>query len=104
MAYVVALQTREIGIRMALGAVPRRVLWSVLRRASVQLTAGLAVGLPAAWMRATLVSGFLFQTHPQDAWVYGSVAATLAATGLGAALVPARRASRIDPVRALKYE
>lgn len=104
MAYVVALRTQEIGIRMALGAVPAAILWSVLGRAATYLAGGLALGLPAAWSLGTLVSGFLFQIQPHDPWVYAGVVATLVATGVTAAFVPARRASRVDPLVALRLE
>jgi predicted permease len=104
MAYVVALRTPEIGIRMALGATPGVILWSVLRGALVYLGAGLAIGLQGAWMLAALVSGFLFQIRPHDPWVYACVSATLVVTGAIAALVPARRAARVDPLLALRLE
>jgi putative ABC transport system permease protein len=104
MAYVVVLRTQEIGIRMALGALPGAILRSVLGRAGVYLAGGLAIGLPAAWVLSALVAGFLFQIQPHDPWIYVSVAASLAATGIFAAFVPARRASRVDPLIALRLE
>lgn len=104
MAYVVALRTPEIGIRMALGAVPGVILWSVLRRALLYLGAGLVIGLQGAWVLAALVSGFLFQIQPHDPWVYACVSGTLVVTGALAAFVPARRAARVDPLLALRLE
>ena len=104
MAYVVHLRTQEIGVRMALGARPRAILRSVLGRAATYLTVGLAIGLPGAWALSALVSGFLFEVHPHDPRVYAAVTATLALAGLSAAFVPAWRASRVDPLRALRLE
>jgi len=102
MAYVVELRTQEIGIRMALGARPGAILSSILGQALTYLGAGLAIGLPAAWGLGALVSGFLFQVEPHDVWVYGWVTAALVTTGVAAALFPARRAARVDPLIALR--
>ena len=102
MAYVVELRTHEIGIRMALGALPRAILSSILGQALTYLGAGLAIGLPAAWLLGALVSGFLFQVEPHDLGVYGWVSGALVATGVAAALLPARRAARVDPLIALR--
>ncbi len=104
MAYVVTERTQEIGIRMALGAVPAAILWSVLGRAVLYLAGGLAIGLMGAWVLGALVSGFLFQIQPHDLWVYAGVSATIVATGVAAAFLPARRASRVDPLVALRLE
>jgi predicted permease len=104
MAYRVARRTNEIGIRMALGAERRRLIWMVLREVVSMAVAGLAIGLPAALATTRFVQSFLFQMKPND-----PVALTLAAvTLLGAALVagygPALRASSIDPWTALRDE
>jgi putative ABC transport system permease protein len=104
MAYAAVLRTREIGIRMALGAVPGTILWSMLRQALVQLAAGLALGLSGAWVLAAFVAGFLFQVQPHDARIYLAVSATLIASGLAASYLPARRAARVDPLVALRVE
>jgi putative ABC transport system permease protein len=104
MAYVVVLRTHEIGVRMALGAVPAAILWSVLRRALTYLGGGLALGLTVAWILSALVSGFLFQVQPHDAWVYTAVSAALVAAGITAAFLPARRAAHVDPLVALRAE
>jgi putative ABC transport system permease protein len=103
-AYVVTLRTPEIGIRAALGAAPATILWSVLRMAVLYLAGGLAIGVPAAWSLGTFVSGFLFEVQPRDPWIYAAVVGVLAATGLLAALLPARRAARVDPLIALRLE
>ncbi len=104
MAYIVAQRTPEIGIRMALGAVPGQVLQQVLARATAYVFAGLACGLAGAWMLSRLVGRFLFEVTPHDAGVYGAVALLLLAAGLAAALLPARRAARVDPIIALRAE
>jgi predicted permease len=104
MAYVVRQRTQEIGIRMALGAMPATILRSVLGRAVMYLAGGLAIGLIGAWVLSAGVSGFLFQVRPHDLWVYGAVSATIAATGVAAAFLPARRAARVDPLVALRLE
>jgi predicted permease len=104
MAYVVQLRTQEIGIRMALGAVPGAILWSVLRRAMMYLAGGLAIGMTGAWVLGALVSGFLFQIEPHDPWVYAGVVAMLVVTGVTAAFIPAWRAARVDPLVALRLE
>jgi putative ABC transport system permease protein len=104
MAYIVTQRTHEIGIRLALGAVPAEILRSVLGRAVIYLSGGLVIGLAAAWLLSTLVSGFLFQIQPHDPLVYASVALTLVVSGVLAAFVPARRAARVDPLVALRAE
>jgi putative ABC transport system permease protein len=104
MAYTVAQQTREIGVRMALGAMPQRVLAMVLGRAAIVMVAGLAIGLTAAWALAGTVQGFLFSVTPHDPAVFTASTAVLLLTGLIAALVPALRAARVDPIVALRSE
>jgi putative ABC transport system permease protein len=102
MAYVVELRTHEIGIRIALGARPGVILSSILGQALTYLGAGLAIGLPGAWLLGALVAGFLFQVEPHDVRIYGWVMAALVTTGIAAALFPARRAARVDPLVALR--
>jgi predicted permease len=104
MAYVVAQQTREIGIRMALGATPRTVLWAVLRRAVMFLGIGIVTGLTAGLMLAAVVQRFLFEVSSRNPGIYVAAGAILAAAGLGAAILPARRAARVDPLMTLKAE
>jgi predicted permease len=103
-AYAVSQRTQEIGIRMALGALPSTILKSVLGGALLYVIAGLAIGLMGAWGLAGLVRGFLFQIQPHDPRVYAGVLLVLAISGLAAAFVPARRASRVDPLIALRME
>jgi predicted permease len=104
MAYLVTQRTPEIGIRMALGAEPSTILRSVLARALRQIAAGLTIGLAGAWLLSTFVKDFLFRIEPHDFRIYGAAAAVLLVAGLAAALLPARRAARVDPLIALRLE
>jgi macrolide transport system ATP-binding/permease protein len=104
MTYSVTRRTGEIGVRMALGAPRGRVMWLVLRQVIVLGLAGLVIGLPVALAASKLVESFLFGTEPNDPLaITAAVAMLLAATGV-AAYVPARRASRIDPMVALRHQ
>jgi len=104
MAFVVARRTKEIGLRMALGAQRGEVLWMVMKEALVLVAVGLAVGVPAAYMLSRYVSSQLFSVARTDVWTAVSALAILSAAAAGAGLLPARRASGIDPIRALRYE
>jgi ABC-type antimicrobial peptide transport system permease subunit len=104
MAHAVTQRTHEIGIRMALGALPAAILMSVLGRAALYMVCGLATGLIGAWGLAELVAGFLFEIQPHEPAVYAAALALIAMTGLTAAFVPARRAAGVDPVIALRME
>jgi putative ABC transport system permease protein len=102
MASVVAQQTREFGVRVALGATARQIRETVLTQAGRYLLAGLAMGLAGAWWISKIFSSLLFSVHPTDAFVYVVVAVAVLAVGLGAALIPARRAARVDPIVSLR--
>jgi predicted permease len=102
--YMVTQRTQEIGVRMALGARPSTILRSVLGHAATYVLLGLGVGLMGAWLFSTLLASFLFEIGPHNLVVYSAVAALLVGTGLIAAAVPARRASRVDPLTALRLE
>ena len=104
MAYVVSQRTQEIGIRMALGALPSTILMSVLRSALLTIMVGLAMGLVGAWGLSGLVRAFLFEVQPHDPRVYVGVVLVLSIAGLAAAFGPARRASSVDPLVALRME
>lgn len=104
LAFLVARRTREIGVRLALGAGARNVEWLVLREVLLLAGAGLAVGLPVAWALAKVMKSLLYGLEPGDPLVFGGAMALLAASAFVAGYWPARRASRIDPMVALRYD
>jgi len=104
MACQVSRRTREIGVRMALGAGPRQVAVWTIRRALAITSAGLTVGLIAAWPASRLLKGLLFAVSPGDPGVLAAAALVMLATCLGASLVPAWRAARVDPAVALRRD
>lgn len=104
MAYTVARRTREIGIRMALGAVQGSVVWMVMSEVLVLIAIGIAAGLPIALALGQLAQSQLYGLAPHDALTLSMAAVTLAAVAGLAGFVPAMRASRIDPMQALRYE
>jgi predicted permease len=99
---VVAQQTNEIGVRMALGATPQQVARQVLTSALGHIGLGLALGLPMAWWLSRGFGSLLFGVTPADLWVYAGVSAIVCAVGLVAALLPSRRAARVDPIVCLR--
>ena len=103
-SYTVARRTNEIGIRVALGAQRRQVIWMVLREVLVVFLIGLAIGLSIARETAQFVASFLFGVHPTDLFVFGFSALVLMACVLAAGYAPAWRASRIHPMEALRHE
>ena len=103
-SYDVARRSREIGIRLALGAGRSAVLTAVLRQTAVMTAAGIGLGLVAATLASQLVEGFLFELTPRDPVTLGVTTGMLAISALLAGYVPARRASRIDPAVALRSE
>ncbi len=104
MAYAVARRTSEIGIRMALGAARRGIVWMVLREVIALSAAGLVVGFGAVFEVTALVKSLLFGLAPNDPWALGVPVAILIGCALLAGYVPAWRASRIDPMAALRHE
>jgi len=104
MAFVVARRRKELGIRLALGADQGTVLWLVMREVLLLLGAGLAVGIPAAVGLGRFVSNQLYGIQPNDPWLGMATVALLAVVSLAAGSIPARRASRINPILALRYE
>jgi ABC-type antimicrobial peptide transport system permease subunit len=103
-AYSVARRTNEIGIRMALGADRGKVLSLVLRSALFQVGLGLAIGIPAALAGGYLLASQLYQVKSYDPFILGAAAAILAGSAILAASIPALRASRVDPIIALRHE
>jgi len=103
-AYVAALRRREIGIRIALGADRARIRALVLRQGSIPIAAGLAAGVVIAALASRLATAFLRGVPPRDPLTYTAVAALLAAIALAATWIPARRASQLDPIRALRID
>jgi putative ABC transport system permease protein len=104
MNYSVALRTRELGLRLAVGAQPRQVLLLVLRQGLGLTFVGVGLGLAAAFGLTRLLSGLLFGVAAVDLTTFGSISILLVIVSLLACYLPARRAMRIDPLRALRYE
>jgi predicted permease len=104
MAYVVARRTREIGIRMALGASTGNVAWMILREIVVMCAAGLAIGLVAAYLLGRAVETQLYGVKASDPFVFICSAVLLALVAMMAGLVPARKAATVDPMVALRYD
>jgi len=104
LAYTVSQRTREIGLRMALGAAPSRVRGMVLRQVAVMLVVGGVIGLAAAAGLGRLAQSLLFELKGSDPLVLTASAIALAAVALAAGFIPARRASQVDPMSALRYE
>jgi predicted permease len=104
MAYAVTRRTNEIGIRMALGAAQRRILWMVLSEVLVLGAVGLVVGLICTWETTAFLKSFLFGLKPDDPLTLGAAVAILIAAAMLAGFVPAWRAARVDPMAALRHE
>jgi predicted permease len=104
MAFIVARRRKEIGLRLALGAEPAGVLWIVMREVLILLLIGLAVGVPVAIGLGQYVSSQLYGIQPNDPWMAIGTVLLLTVVSAAAGLIPATRASRIDPILALRYE
>ena len=103
-SYAVARRTREIGVRMAFGARADQVVRAMLFDSVWPIAIGVGLGLAGAWLSTGVIKSFLFETTPTDPATLAAVALTLAAAGVLAAWIPARRAARVDPVSALRAE
>jgi len=104
MAFMVARRTREIGIRMALGARGGSVIWLVMREVMLLSAAGLAIGLPAAWLVTRLVQAQLFGVEATDPLTMALAVLGIASVAAVSGYLPARKATTIDPMRALRFE
>jgi len=103
-SYAVAARTREFGIRLATGARRADILRMVLRDAAILAGAGLTVGLPGALATSRVLRSMVSGTATTDPWTYATTAVVLVGTALAASYIPARRAARLDPLQALRYE
>jgi putative ABC transport system permease protein len=104
LANAVTQQTHEIGVRMALGARASAVMWSVLRRALLLMLAGVAIGTAGALALTRVMAGLLYEVQPTDAATFAGSALMLAILAIAAGLIPAWRATRVDPLVALRAE
>ena len=104
MAYMVAQRTREIGIRMALGAASYNVLWLVMKEVLQLVAIGVAIGLPAAWALTRFAKSQLYGIQPNDALTIALATAGIALVAIFSGYIPARRATLVDPMRALRWE
>jgi putative ABC transport system permease protein len=104
LSYSVTQRTREIGLRMALGAQPSNVLRLVVREGMLVAAVGISAGIGGALAMSRLMSSLLFGVPPRDPGTLAIVAATLGGIALAACYIPARRAARVDPIVALRDE
>jgi hypothetical protein len=104
LAYSVAARVRELGVRLALGAAPRALVWMIVRDGLVIAIAGVLIGAPCAWAAAQVVRAQLYGVEPNDPRTLLLAATISMATVLAASLVPALRASHVEPIVALRHE
>jgi predicted permease len=102
-AYSVSMRTSEFGVRVALGASRRRLLWLGLRGSMALVAVAVVVGVAGAFVASALLAGLLFQVRPAEPWIYGATAIVLLAVALVAGLVPTYRASGVDPAMTLRW-
>ena len=104
LAYMVSLRTRELGLRLALGATPRQLRAIVLKQVAVLVSVGLPLGLGMALLLGRVAGGVLYGLWGNEPAVFGSAVLVVAAVALAAGYLPARRASRVAPMEALRFE
>jgi predicted permease len=104
MSFTVAQRTRDIGVRVALGATRGATVWLVLRDALMMIAAGVGIALPCLWAFGRLVEAQLYDVKPTDPGTIATATLILCAAALGSALIPARHASRVNPIEALRCE
>jgi len=104
MSYAVSMRTREIGIRMALGASQKRVLGLVVGQGLILTGSGVAIGLIASFFLTRLMTSLLYGVNPTDAITFGGISLLLIGVSTMASVVPAQRAMKVDPMVALRYE
>jgi ABC-type antimicrobial peptide transport system permease subunit len=102
-SYLVSRRSREIGVRMALGAWSGQIAWMVLRRSLVVTLAGVVAGVSGAVVLTHLMSALLYGVSPLDPLTFAAVILILGAVTVAASYLPARRAARMDPLQALRY-
>jgi ABC-type antimicrobial peptide transport system permease subunit len=103
-SYAVAQRTRELGVRIALGAPRRSVVWLVARQSARLVGMGVAIGLAGAYVSVRLLESLLYGMRPTDPGTFALVPAALAVVALGAAVIPAVRATRVDPIIAMRAD
>jgi predicted lysophospholipase L1 biosynthesis ABC-type transport system permease subunit len=104
MSYSVSRRTNEIGVRIALGAQRAGIISMILRESMALVVVGVAIGLAITLAAGKLVASVLFGLAPSDAWTMSAAVVVMSLVALGAGYLPARRASRVDPMTALRYE
>ena len=104
MAYSVTQRTQEIGVRLALGAGGNQVLWLILRRGLIQVAIGVTIGLTGAFFMSQALGSILVQITPRDPVTFAGISILLVLVAIAACVIPARRASRVDPLVALRTE
>ncbi|HEX4594267.1 MAG TPA: FtsX-like permease family protein, partial [Bryobacteraceae bacterium] len=104
LSFSVSRRTREFGVRMALGASPRDLMWLILRQGMKPLLWGVLLGLIASTLITRFIASLLYGVSPTDPWTFAGVTMLLVAAGLSACYIPARRILRVDPLQSLHHD